>query len=661
MNWNINKYIAASFLAIGGLTFSSCNDFLDKEPLDAVTPQQYLNSEGELASYAIGLYNFSTHSGWGLGTLNNDNGTDNQATASADYNMWVSKNRQVPNTNSGTAWNFNRIRTCNYFFADVLPKWKNGQLSGTEANIKHYIGEMYFLRAWEYFAKLQAFGDFPIVTSVLKEQQDELTAAAQRKPRNEVARYIIQNLDSAILLMQDNMKNNNRLTRKAALLVKSRVALYEASFLKYHKGTPRVPGETGWPGAAKEYNQGKTFNIDNEINYFIAQAKAAAKEVADNTPLTANSGVTNPNVGQSSGWNPYFEMFNAVDMGKYPEVLFWRAYSTDQQVTHGVSVYIKRGGNSGLTKGLVDSYLMKNGLPIYAAGSGYSTQYADTSTQTVKVNRDERLQLFMVGIGDRLTVETNNSFFGPAGLLEIQEVRDITGYRVRKCLSYDIKQSPGSELTCTYGSIVFRAVEAYLNYIEASCLENNGTSIDETATQYWRAIRTRAGVDPDFNKTVAATDLTKEDDWGAYSAGSYVSPLMYNIRRERRVEFMGESMRMMDLKRWRALDQVHNYVVKGFNLWDNAYTYYGSKLVSDGSKTANVSSKDQGKYLCPYKIISASTNKVYNGYNFDEANYLDPVPYREIQLAAPDKLSTGLSPIYQNPYWPVEAGGVAEK
>lgn len=46
--------------------------------------------------------------------------------------------------------------------------------------------------------------------------------------------------------------------------------------------------------------------------------------------------------------------------------------------------------------------------------------------------------------------------------------------------------------------------------------------------------RTRAGVDPDFNKTIAATDYTKEDDWAIYSAGQPVIKTLYNIRRERR-------------------------------------------------------------------------------------------------------------------------------
>ena len=37
------------------------------------------------------------------------------------------------------------------------------------------------------------------------------------------------------------------------------------------------------------------------------------------------------------------------------------------------------------------------------------------------------------------------------------------------------------------------------------------------------------------------------------------------IRRERRVELVSEGFRMADLKRWRALDQVKDVHVQGFN------------------------------------------------------------------------------------------------
>ena len=85
--------------------------------------------------------------------------------------------------------------------------------------------------------------------------------------------------------------------------------------------------------------------------------------------------------------------------------------------------------------------------------------------------------------------------------------------------------------------------------------------IDSKADGYWKQLRTRAGVDPDYNKAIAATDMQKEaeNDWGAYSHGKLIDKTLYNIRRERRCEFIGEGFRKDDLYRWRSLDQLNGY------------------------------------------------------------------------------------------------------
>ena len=78
----------------------------------------------------------------------------------------------------------------------------------------------------------------------------------------------------------------NRITKNAALLLKSRAALFEASWLTYHKGTALVPGGPGWPGKAEDIAD---FNIDTEIAFFLKEAKAAAKEVIGNAALVQNT------------------------------------------------------------------------------------------------------------------------------------------------------------------------------------------------------------------------------------------------------------------------------------------------------------------------------------------------------------------------------------
>lgn len=673
MKLHIVKKFSIISLFLGFVVgFTSCDDFLDRPPISQVGPEQYFATSEHLSAYALRYYTdlFQTHSGWGLGTLRNDVNTDIFVATAASQTRYLPGNWRVTEKNSN--FNFTFIRAFNFFFEQVLPKYEEGSITGNMSEIEHYIGEVYFQRAYEYFRRLVAFGDFPIITKTITESDaalahNEIVELAKRAPRNEVARFILQDLDKALGFLQEDMKSKTRLTRDAALLFKSRVALFEASFLTYHKGTPRVPGEPGWPGAAKSYNSGFSIDLDAEIEFFLGEAMKAAKELGDKTinDLTPNSGVYDPTSNTNyTGWNQYFDMFSDVDMSKYKEVLFWRQYS-DDFTKHTVGVYSRRGGNLGMTKSLVDGFVMQSGLPWYAAGAEYA---GDVSTTSVKVNRDGRLRLFMFSEDFYYTldpnVDINKAWYVPS-ILEQVDHRDVTGYRVRKCASFDPVQAQGSGMSCYYGSIIFRAVEAHLNYIEACYMRTGG--LDATADQYWRAIRTRAGINPDYNVTIGATDMSRETaDWAAYSAGVVVDPTLFNIRRERKNELMGESLRYNDLLRWRAMDQVNKYIVEGFNLWDAAYdnpeykdANGNSKLIYDQTTVSNVSKPELGKYIRPYQIVRPN-NELFDGWTWSKANYLEPLGFRDIELASPNKASIEQSNLYQNPYWPTKAGSALE-
>lgn len=199
-------------------------------------------------------------------------------------------------------------------------------------------------------------------------------------------------------------------------------------------------------------------------------------------------------------------------------------------------------------------------------------------------------------------------------------------------------------------------------------------NIDGTSSNYWKAVRTRAAVDADFNKTIAATDMSKEalGDWGAYSQGKLIDPTLYNIRRERRCEFIGEGMRWDDLVRWSAMDQLKtkNYIPEGCNFWTSMYKtaiyngdgYGESNVVSfiegPNNEKANISSKEESKYVRPYRI--KSNNPAFDGYTWMDAHYNSPIPIREIELLSADE-SVDNSIFYQTWGWPTTANIEAEK
>lgn len=673
----MNKYISSiiALAAVAGLT--SCNDYLNHEPEDKIIPENFFTSEANLRAYTLNFYTiFPSHSdnAYELGTFSSDNGTDNQAYRSAS-NIWVPGEwRTGEGTNN---WSFGNLRSLNYFLANALPAVEENAVSGDQALIDQALGEAYFFRAYTYWTNYSAIGDWPIIDEVLPDDMETLMEMSHRQPRNKVARHILADLDKAIAYLPDaSSYGKNGLTKNVANLFRSRVALFEGTWLKHHKGTALVPGGPGWPGDPALLDG---FNIDTEIDYFLTEAMNSAKVVGDQFVNNLVQNTDTPE-GMTAGFveaNPYYCMFSADNSGKYDEVLLYRAYSlTYNMATQMQAQFQKNAGGTGWTRGMVNSFLMRNGLPIYAAGSGYDPAWENQGVSATIQGRDSRLTIFTKGdnsiislglTGNDVNLYNMNWLFSPDNT-----TRCPTGFAVKKGQGYDYTGAQGN-LQSTTGSITFRAVEALLNYMEA-CVEKTG-AVDGTADSYWRAIRRRAYVDDNYNKTIAATQMAKEaeGDWGAYSHGALIDPTLYNVRRERRNELCAEALRMMDLRRWCALDQLieNPYIIEGMKYWGTCYEdkdnpmciksdagEFIEPVVSPDDSEGNMSPKENSAYVRPYQITKVN-NLVWDGYRFTRAHYLSPIGYNAFVNAASDKSTyetvVATTAIYQNPGWPIRS------
>lgn len=676
MNFNI-KLCAAAML-LGG-TLVSCSDFLDKEPPSYIVPGDYYKTAEQVQAVANRFYQdvLPSHSGWGYGTFGTDDGTDNQADMWGET-MYAKGQWKVGQTNGNWAWG--NIRNINYQLNTILANYKAGVITGTDATIRQYIGEIYFFRAYCYFDMLQKWGDLPIVTEAFPDDEAILVAANKRSPRNEVARFILADLDSALTYMQDGFDSRHtRISPDVAHLFKSRVALYEGSWLTNFKGTPFVPGDAKWPGAAKDYNKDfkyETGSIDAEAKYFFGIAAEEADKVASKYAgnLSQNTDIVPQSADDS---NPYFYLFGNTDMSKYPEVLLWREYSQSLGITNNVEVAIQHGDiSAGLTRGMVEGFLMADGKPAYAS----QYEYNDTSVNKVWVNKDPRLQIFLKRPGQKNVFKSMDYAAGDHAV-ETEPVPTInnrstekgysTGYAIRKGGTFD-------RMLCANGqgytaSITFRATEALLNYIEAEYMLYQDQNINHgNIVKYWEAIRTAAGfkgaaVNP--QTTIDATDMAKETagltsgtvyDWGAFTAGKPVDATLYSIRRERRSELMAEGLRWMDLERWRSLDQLmqHPYHIEGIHIWNTPMEKWYTDI--EKGEGDYVSAKDRSEYMRPYEITTTD-NLYYNGFTWSMAQYLQPLPIKQFLLTAADHASVDQSPLYQNPYWPTVADEPAEQ
>jgi hypothetical protein len=666
-----NNVIKGFALSLSLLTIIGCDDFLDIAPPSQIAPDTYLWTADQLGAYTIRYYaQYDTYNGaagtngmigshWGNGGESlyfDDIATDN-AISRGTNNRYKPGLWRVGTT--GGDWNFSNIYALNYYLQTVVPRFEAGEITGSETIVKHYVGEGYFLRAHEYFYRLRKLGDFPIVKEVLPDNKEALIEASKRQPRNEVARFILDDLDKAINLLSNSPNGGKtRITRNAALLLKARVALFEGSWETHHAGTAQVPDKsTGWTGATKDYNAGYQYNASAEIEFFLTEAMEAAAEIADHISLVENNKVIRES--QAQPVNAYYDMFASANPGAYPEVLMYRSYNTELG-SHFYNHYICFGANKGYTHQMEQSILMENGLPQYAVGSGYAS---DDFIEDTKIDRDWRWKLFMKApneVSVFLNIAEPGKFENAPIVYAVDGKNSTsTGYMLGKGYTHDYNNTVlGKDVTAP---VIFRAAEAYLIYIEASYLKTK--EIDSKADSYWKAIRTRAGVDPDYDKTIRATDMEKEYpyDWGAYSKGTLVDATLYNIRRERRSELIGEGQRYNDLIRWRAMDQLNGFQIEGCKIWGPLKDRYAAgQLIADQTDESKntMSSQSLSNYIRPYQIVGTN-NDFYEGLFFCEAHYLEPIAAEHFLISASDGKTPSQSPIYQNAGWPTEGGAGA--
>ena len=119
-------------------------------------------------------------------------------------------------------------------------------------------------------------------------------------------------------------------------------------------------------------------------------------------------------------------------------------------------------------------------------------------------------------------------------------------------------------------------------------------------------------------------------------------------------------MRKDDLYRWRSLDMMQNYWVEGMNYWDEFHTDFEAACTACKLNYTAPNDASVSKYLRPQAMNELV--KKYNGYCFEEANYLSPLSYDVFRMSTPEEggdVSTSV--VYQNPGWPVKAGSYANQ
>lgn len=568
----------ALFFGIGVVFVSCKKGFLDLNPRDQISDPEFWKTDQDMELYMNGMY--SVLPGWlSSGSGGNpllDAGTD----MAISVGLWLgTKNRLDGAINvpaSGGGWNWGTVRNVNYFLqnSDRVP---NGGLK------EHYIGEAHFFRAFIYFNLLKQFGDLPIVKVPLT-PNDKEALLGPRSSRTDVANFILSDLDMAVSKLKGKAEvPAQRISRDIANLFKSRVALYEGTWEKYHQNDPF---------------KGKT-NGDA----FLAIAAQAAKTVMDGTTFRLSTG--NPN-------QVYYELFNQVNLSSNPEVLLWRSYSSAQGDAFTNQMWNWPHG-SGFTQDMVGTYLCSDGLPI-----GLSPLYqGERDIRDLVQNRDQRFVQTIMNPGDPITISLRNDTTKYRLPLLGGAQTGPTGYESQKFRRPQLDPATGGA-SGELSFIIFRFAEALLNYAEAKAELGQLTQADVDISI--NRLRARVGM-----PNMVLTSIRTDPKWPDY--GYTLPNFLYEVRRERAVELMTEGFRLDDLLRWRADKLFVGKRPKG--------AFYSNEL-----KAAFANLRvDGNNFLDPFVTTLTGAN---GGWGFNPAkHYLLPIPINELTLNPAIKQNPG--------------------
>lgn len=472
--------INALFLS-AAIACISCEDMLDYQPKDRLSPDTYFKTETDCELWTNNYYTVFPSA---------------EGIYSEPYDVIVRdvladeiSGVRKPMPTDGN-WNWEKLREMNFFLS------RASQVEDESVRLE-YEGLTRFFRAYFYFEKVKRYGDVPWVDRPLGSDEEELYKG--RDSRESVMEKVMEDVDFAIANLPE-VQNVYRVTRWTARALKSRIALFEGTFRKYH-------------------------GLDGYEEFLQACVNASE-------PF-----LTGPYSIYTSGSTPYQDLFtsqNAIET----EIILARAYtSAISGMTHDVNGHLTGAtmGRPGMTRNVVNMYLMRDG-----------SRYTDQENYAIKTfveeckNRDLRMAQTLRTPGYKR--------IGGSKELAPDLSRSTTGYQLIKYLTeekYDANKASTNDMP------LFRLAEVLLNYAEAKA--ELGTLKQADLDNTIRPLRARAGLpDLDMEEANANPDpyLSSPETGYANVTGDNKGVIL-EIRRERTLETPMEGLRYWDIVRWK--------------------------------------------------------------------------------------------------------------
>lgn len=474
------------------ISMTGCDDMLNYSPeLQFTDENTWTNAE----AFAQGANNFYTF----LPKIQDENFgyRDNFSDLRLVQNSTSNSTYTVPETDENYNSYYSRLRNINYLF-------KNAESYSKPAEIKQYVAEANFFRAYVSYLFFRDFGPGVIVKNVLDPSSPEVTAA--RATREEFADFIIEDIETAInsgALPKQSAINttgiNGRITIGAAQALLSRVCLFEGTWQKYHAANGSNDARSiALLTKAKE----ASLSVMNDNSYELFYNSQMGNESYRYMFILQNTVSTNP-FGVLKSANKEYILRN-----RFNEV----TRQSNSNIVHTFQAY-------AMSRTFVESFEDISGnltLPDYKTDLYSYAKDRDPRLATTQVPR----MSYYWNYASKRTTPTD---FTQAAYDAMSILNNTSNTFASRKYSIDFSQLVTGD---GFDVPVIRLAEIYLNYAEA-VYELTGSISTADLNLSYNKVRTRAGMPV---KTAATLN---------------------DIRRERTCELFLEGFRYDDIRRWK--------------------------------------------------------------------------------------------------------------
>ena len=432
------KRLLVYMLAGMSLIGTSCSDFLETVPHDALSPSTTWQTEADAEKFLIGCYD-----GWAdeSGILYWDCGSD------FGFNYHIHEGWRNIGNGSMTASNqvagyysFSMIRRCNDFLTNIA----NIEFA-EESKKNNMIGQVKTIRAYQYFLMNWIYGGVPIIESY--ETAEE--AQVPRNSEEEVKNFIYNELDEAIPMLYDAPEASGYIAKGTALALNMRASLFYGDYQRAKD-------------AAKAIMDLGIYELDPSYENLFTLAGQNSKEIIASVQHDENL---------YSNWM-IATMYNNADGG-------WSSMVP--------------------TQNLVDTYEMSNGLTKEEAGSGYDATHPFANRDPRMAMTVLYPGMDWVGLTGKTILNTLDATIDGAKNPNYPVDADNASKTALTWAKYLNPYTQFGDIWSTNAQpIVFRYAEVLLSYAEAEN-ELNGPSAE--VYNLLNQVRNRVGMpDVDQNK-----------------------------------------------------------------------------------------------------------------------------------------------------------------